>query len=488
MIKFIKIISLLIILTLNALYAQPVKLHPENPHYFLYKNKPRVFITSAEHYGAVLNLDFNYKKYLQTLHEEGMDYTRIFTGSYLENTQSFGIEKNTLAPLKDKLTAPWARSKQPGYVNGGNKFDLDKWDEKYFERLHDFISTAEKLDIIVEVTFFSSIYNEDNWKYCPFYAENNINNTDRIERIFVHTLRNGNLFNYQEAMVRKITSELNKYDNVIYEIQNEPWSDQEGQLLMLNKTVIPNEKPNWTIRTNQASTLSLDWQSSIASIVKDEESRLPKRHLLAQNYCNYGQPISEVDKNIEIMNFHYVWPEAVEWNYGNGLPISFDESGFSPKEESTYRKQAWRFIMAGGAVFNNLDYSFVAGHEDGSFEENSSPGLGTKSLRKQFKFLKDFITDLNFIDMQPSGHLVIHVPGFLYQGLAEEGETYAFYFEGNGNCKARIRVPDGNYKVEWWSPETGQVIKSETTLAENGILLANGPMVIEDVVLKIAKE
>lgn len=488
MIKFIKIISLLMMLTLNALYAQPVKLHPDNPHYFLYKNKPRVFITSAEHYGAVLNLDFDYKTYLQTLYDEGMDYTRIFTGSYVENTKSFGIEKNTLAPLKDKLIAPWARSKNPGYVNGGNKFDLDKWDENYFERLRDFISMAENLDIIVEVTFFSSIYNEANWKFCPFYAENNINHTDRIERIFVHTLRNGNLFRYQESMVRKIVSELNKYDNVIYEIQNEPWSDQEGQEFLLNKTVIPKEKQKWYTKTNQASGLALEWQSAIASIVKDEESRLPKKHLLAQNFCNYGQPIPEVDENVDIMNFHYVWPEAVEWNYGYGLPVSFDESGFSPKEESIYRKQAWRFIMAGGAVFNNLDYSFVAGHEDGSFEENSSPGLGTKSLRKQFKFLKDFMADLNFIEMHPSRDLVKHAPGFLYQVLAKEGEAYAFYFEGSGNCKSRIKVPDGNYIVEWWSPETGQVIKSETAKVNDGLLLTNGPFVEEDIVLKIVRD
>ena len=416
-----------------------------------------------------------------------MDYTRIFTGSYLENTESFGIEKNTLAPLKDKLITPWARCKDLGYINGGNEFDLDRWNEKYFERLHDFVSTAENLDIIVEVTFFSSIYNEDNWKYCPFYAENNINNTDRIERSFVHTNRNGNLFKYQEAMVRKITRELNKYDNVIFEIQNEPWSDQEGQLFLLNKNVIP-EKPNWTAKSNQASGLSLQWQSVIVSIIKDEESKLSKKHLIAQNFCNYGQSISEFDKNVDIMNFHYVLPEAVQWNYGYNKPISFDESGFSQKEESTYRKQAWRFILAGGAVFNNLDYSFVAGHEDGSFEENSSPGLGTKSLRKQFKFLKEFIAELNFIDMQPAKHLIVHVPGFIFQGLAEDGKIYAFYFEGRGRCKAEIKIPDGNYKVEWWNPEEGELIKSETMKAKNGLLLADGPFVEEDIALKIIKD
>jgi len=470
------------------LSAQPVRLHPDNSHYFEYNGKPRVFITSAEHYGAVLNQDFDYKKYLKTLHEEGMDYTRIFTGVYVENAASFGIEKNTLAPLEDKVITPWARSSEPGYINGGNKFDLEKWNPRYFERLHDFVATAEKYDIIVEVTFFSSIYRDDYWEYSPFHHNNNINDTDSIDRILVHTRQNGNLFNYQEAMVRKITMELNNYENIIYEIQNEPWADQEGELFLLNKTVIPKEDQKWYTRTNQASELSLQWQSAIASIVRDEESKLTQKHLIAQNYCNYAQPIPEAEKHIDIMNFHYVWPEAVHWNYGYNRPISFDESGFSQNEEATYRKQAWRFILAGGAIFNNLDYSFVAGHEDGSFEENASPGLGTKSLRKQFKFLKEFMADLNFITMEPANHLIKHAPGFIYQGLAEAGKSYAYYFEGAGDINVKLKVENGSYNIVWWNPEIDKMISSNSLTAKNEILEIYGPEVKEDVVLKISKD
>ena len=51
-----------LLLICPALFAQPIAVHPVNPHYFYYKNEPAVLITSGEHYGAVLNLDFNYKK------------------------------------------------------------------------------------------------------------------------------------------------------------------------------------------------------------------------------------------------------------------------------------------------------------------------------------------------------------------------------------------------------------------------------------------
>jgi hypothetical protein len=46
---------------------EPIRLHPDNPHYFLWRGQPTVLITSGEHYGAVLNADFDYAKYLETL-------------------------------------------------------------------------------------------------------------------------------------------------------------------------------------------------------------------------------------------------------------------------------------------------------------------------------------------------------------------------------------------------------------------------------------
>ena len=105
--------------------AQPISLNQENPHYFEYKNKPAVLITSAEHYGAVLNLDFDYKTYLDELHAKKLNLTRVFSGAYCEPPGAFNIGSNTLAPAPNRLIAPWARSDQAGYRNGGNKFDLN---------------------------------------------------------------------------------------------------------------------------------------------------------------------------------------------------------------------------------------------------------------------------------------------------------------------------------------------------------------------------
>src|ERR1041385_8281098 len=61
--------------------ADPIRLHPDNPHYFLFRGKPTILISSGEHYGAVLNQDFDFLAYLDTLQAEGMNLTRAVPGT-----------------------------------------------------------------------------------------------------------------------------------------------------------------------------------------------------------------------------------------------------------------------------------------------------------------------------------------------------------------------------------------------------------------------
>ena len=81
-----------------AASGEPIKLHPQNPHYFSWRGKPTALIGSGEHYGAVLNADFDYVKYLDTLQSDGLNLTRTFSGTYREVEGNFNIAGNTLAP------------------------------------------------------------------------------------------------------------------------------------------------------------------------------------------------------------------------------------------------------------------------------------------------------------------------------------------------------------------------------------------------------
>jgi hypothetical protein len=417
-----------------------------------------------------------------------MTYTRLFSGSYFEKEGSFGIEKNTLAPARGKALTPWARSDQPGAACGGNKFDLDRWDANYFSRLHSFMSEAAARGIIVEFTLFSSIYSY--WDIQPLNRNNNVTLKEDISQKDLQTPRNSAAMQYQEAFVRKIARELNSYDNLFYEIQNEPWADHTVR-------IVPNEE----FRNNADFTLdghewqksieitddpSLEWQKRIASIIADEEKKLPKRHLIAQNFSNFYYEVPEVDPNVSIINFHYAYPLAVEKNYNHNRVVGFDESGFAGTADATYRKQAWKFIIAGGGLFNNLDYSFAVGFEDGT-AVNKAPGGGSTELRKQLKVLGDFIHSFDFVKMKPAYGIATSTEGSFARVLAEDGRQYAIYISGALAESITLDIPAGIYSVRWISPADGSVLASSRAEHKEGSLTLMLPKHTDDLALSILK-
>ena len=88
--------------------AEPIKLHPNNPHYYLFNGRPTILITSAEHYGGVVNKDFDYVAYFDALKAYGMNYTRIYPGFLFEPMGKF-MKGNTLGAKPISLILPWAR-------------------------------------------------------------------------------------------------------------------------------------------------------------------------------------------------------------------------------------------------------------------------------------------------------------------------------------------------------------------------------------------
>jgi len=447
----------------NERKAVPIALHPENPHYFLHQDKPTVLITSGEHYGAVINLDFDYVKYLETLAADGMNLTRVFTGAYVEPVGSFKIEQNTLAPASGRFICPWPRTDTPGYGNGGNKFDLTKWDEAYFKRLKDFMTEAQKRNIIVELALFCPFYGDKQWEVSPMNAINNINGGGPEDRTHVYTLdKSMGLLTVQEDLVKKLVMELKDNDNLIYEICNEPYF----------------------------GGVTLEWQHHIASLITDLEKDLPHRHLISQNIANGSAKIQGPHPSVSVFNFHYATPPvAVGQNYHLNKVIGDNETGFKGNADSTYRKEGWAFILAGGALYNNLDYSFTQDHEDGTFQYPATqPGGGSAALRRQLKYLQQFISGFQYLRMKPDTTVITnHSDLKTARVLSETGNQYAIYVFGKGPFNLRLSIPEGTYDVEFTDPLTGKPEKG-TTLDSAGSVEVNTPSFTEDVAIKIIRK
>ena len=466
----VAVYCVLMILVSTAMYAVPaqaeqddktIRLHPDNPHYFLWRGKPTILITSGEHYGALLNRDFDYKKYLKTLESLGFNLTRTFSGAYCEPVGAFKIQNNTLAPAKNRLICPWKRSDQPEYANGGNKFDLTKWDPAYFKRLRDFVSDASRCGVVVELVFFCPFYEDGMWKLSPMNAANNINGIGKMERTEVYTLKYPKLLAVQDAMVCRIVEELKDFDNLYYEICNEPYF----------------------------GGVTLEWQAHIAETIAEAEANFKAKHLIAQNIANKYQKITDPNPRVSIFNFHYAKPpKTVTDNYGLNRVIGDDETGFAGSEPKPYRLEGWDFIIAGGAVYDNLDYSFSVGHEDGTAKINA-PGGGGDVLHKQLGILCDFINGFNFIKMKPDNSVIKGgIPEkATARALVENGRAYAIYINGGSKAQLQVELPKGKYTAEWINTKTGKTNKNEMFEHADGNRVLNSPNYKDDIALRILR-
>jgi len=454
---------LYMIMEVNA-QTRPISLHPDNPHYFLYNNKPAILVTSGEHYGAVININFDYVAYLDELESKGLNLTRTFTGSYVEPPGAFNISRNTLAPMPGKFLCPWKRSNEAGYAGGGNRFDLSQWDTAYFKRLKDFVATAESKGVMVELALFCPFYEDVQWSLSPMNGRNNINNIDNMIRTDVYTLdKNKGLLAVQDNLVRKIVIELKDFNNVLYEICNEPYF----------------------------GGVTMKWQHHIADVISEAEKDFPAKHLITQNIANGFAKIENPNPAVSVFNFHYAWPpDAVAMNYHLNKAIGDNETGFRGNSDSTYRMEGWRFILAGGSLYNNLDYSFTDRNEKGTFKfPSTQPGGGSDSLRWQLSYLKRFMEGFNFIKMRPDSSLIRKASLRPAEAsvLAEPGKQYAVYIYGQLPATFELMLPTGSYDLLWLDTKTGIYKNAQVARSSNGKVTISAPAYTADIALRIVR-
>jgi hypothetical protein len=206
--------------------------------------------------------------------------------------------------------------------------------------------------------------------------------------------------------------------------------------------------------------------------------------------------VKEPRKNVSIYNFHYARPPVtVAMNYHLGSPIGDNETGFAGIEDDIYRVEAWSFMMAGGALFNHLDYSFTADNEDGTFiVTKGQPGGGSKTLRNQLQILAGFMQSLNFINMKPVSNGNVRLTdqeNTSINGLVEDDKVMALYLARKDTISTGsligINLSEGSYSLNWIDTR----IPGETTSSLNnhpgGWTTIESPAFIKDVAVKVIK-
>ena len=263
-----RLVFLLVFTCINAFFQSSdeaaatglLRVHPTNPRYFTDGSLKAIYMTGSHERNNFQrstkpdNLSvFNYNNYLNLLDENKHNFIRLWVQ-----------ENGGWTPL------PYARS-GPGIANDGQpQFDLNHFNQAYFDELRARVIAARDRGIYVGVMLFQgwSIVNGSYgagyvaWDFHPFHSKNNSNgiNGDANgdgEGKEVHTLQIPPITNLQKAYVRKVIDTLNDLDNIIWEISNES----------------PSE--------------STAWQYEMIGFVKSYEAKKPKQHLVWMS-AQYG--------------------------------------------------------------------------------------------------------------------------------------------------------------------------------------------------------
>ncbi len=469
--------SAVIILLISCSSGGTIKKHPDNPHYFIYKGKPVVLITTDQHYGAVVNLDFDYIPFLDRLQEFGMNLTRIYPGGYIEMKDQY-TKGNPLGPAPDRYLLPWKKSAETGADEhlGRYKYDLDQWDESYFNRLKDFVYQASVRDIIVEIAFFNGMY-EDRWMAQPLFHTNNIQGVGNGDFKLFTTLADKELAAYQAAYVKEIASALYKFDNLIYDISDEPEMQHR--------------------QSHEWNSLLLDALISVDHY----------RHVYGET-ANSASPDFTGDNRTSWIPTEYISPMelTLDNDYTDNKPIVDVETayysywyGADPVAES--RAESWYGMLGGLAGFIQLNSDF-------STFNSSAKGTGTlDTILPQKRVLMNFMKSLDFVKMEKFTVFSVSDTTVLARGIAESGKQYAIYlFHGSRKWEEwpqgptasrlnvtkgwftdtiKINVPQGKYKIDWINPVSGFIIESDTQDINGGALILTTPRYFTDLVLRL---
>lgn len=455
-----------------ALAQDAVKINPENPKYLLFRGKPLVLISATEHYGSVVNRPFDFDKYLDDAAARKMTMTRTFL--LFRELQSPRNPSSPMKPESPDYISPFVRSGPEKALDGEPIYDLDSWNPEYFARLHRFLDTASKKGIVVELTLFSNTYADSVWALNPFRAENNKQHVGQIGWEEYTSLKDPELVRRQKAYARKIIEETSGYDNVYYEVCNEPGGGMPGH----------------------ATPADVDaWQEEMARVMREEMRRLGRPHLLSgQQAFSYGaknmfpMDASFAEQTFDIVNDHplpnthfdghvfdmgnfmskelrlaqvasfckaaYRYPKPTVLDEDNAASMYRDTTGWT-----IHRKRAWTALL-NGCHYDYIDFSITVGSESGTSGSQ-------REIRAWMRHLSELMASFDFIHSKLDLGWIESPANLAVSGLSASGRDYVAYLADSRELTdptageavgggISLSLPPGSYDVWLYSPVSGE--------------------------------
>lgn len=455
------ILFLGILVAINVVYAGPGV--GRSGRWFTYDDKP-IYLVGFDAQQLAADPAIDITAVLDKFSEFRINKIRVWTYCWF---------------LGDAGYTPWQK------INGVH--NLDAWDDAvYWPRMRLLAAEARARKIVVEVTIFAPYPNTTNywwdlpkfknaWNkdfnsnsaftslngrghvYPEFY---NLNNDERSSR-------GKSLRSYQQALVDKVVAELEKFDNVYFEIANEFAVDGYGA-------------PSNAIIDNLQLRL---WQENWVQRISTLTSRLISVHSDTDG-LGQGTPIWNDNRQIDILNFRFLnaTPKDISDILRNSgaqsgnkiLTINETDGGRGKSyyhDLDLHTRYAWGMFLSGG---------HIAFYQDDSRRVLTDPDweMGANRLR----VLRDIAESVRFWEMSPVNpkdgseydSLITQGPAEDWQVLATPGSQYVVYFWGKKlSTNAEINLPTGSYRYDWYDVRNKKLLGKGTVTGGGNTVIAS---------------
>jgi hypothetical protein len=338
---------------------------------------------------------------------------------------------------------PWQRTGQGAATDGRPKFDLNKFDQAYFDRIRARTIAARDSGIYVSIQLFQAYalqFNRNEKDGYPLSGSNNINGIDAGSGYAANTLEIPAVTATQEEYVRKVLDTVNDLDNVLYEIANE------------------------------AGAFATKWQYHMIELIHRYEKSKPKQHPVGMTFQYKGGTLEELfaspaDWISPDCGKGYIQdPPAAD---GRKVMIVDTDHGYgwqALKKDGPHGQQAWvwkNLLRGNQTLFMDPYLAKIAGGNTG---RNSPGGTNPKepyfgltpdpyweTIRAAMGRARTYAQKIDLAAATPRSDL-----SSTAYCLAIPGKEYLVYKPGDSKSLT-VSLTAGAYEFEWYNPTTGAV-------------------------------
>jgi hypothetical protein len=417
----------------------PLRANLANPRYFSDGSGKAIYLTGSHTWSNLMDrgtlhpprVPFDYSAYMKWMVAQNFNFMRLWTAELPDSANTDDIDENTVA-----LPWKWLRT-GPGVANdGGLKFDLTKFDQRYFDRMRARIITANQNGIYVSVMLFNGYelqFETNPIDGDPYRDSNNINNVSCPEDCPTDSSRmTDEVWKIEKAYIEKVIDTVNDLDNALYEVSNE-----------------------------SGSPSSDSWQANVISFVKQYEATKPRQHPVgmtfqwkggsdltlyrsAADWISAGSHVPPSDGTKVIIN-------DTDHAYGYG---DLEHAGATGQ-----RAWVWENFTSGNNVAF-MDPYLVAWRGRNVPEGNTAdPRIGVKPdklyapIRDAMGTTLTYANRMNLVAMTPQPSLCS-----THFCLVSPGKEYLVYQPYAGPFTVSLRA--GTYQYEWLDPSTNLITSS----------------------------